>query len=246
MGSAIDGVLSQYIVLDQDHVVRIPDHLSYEEASTLPCAALTAYNALFGLEGHELSAGDKVLIEGTGGVSLFATQFAVATGATVIVTSSSDAKLEMVKKSVSRPDLIHTINYNTTPDWDQKSLELVGPVDHVLEVAGPSTIGRAISAAGPGCAISVIGIVAEIASHSLATRTCEPLADLLVQIILKSLVLRGVVGGSREMFEQMNKLIDAHKLKPIIGQIFSWKDAQKAYGAYLNQNSIGKIVIRVD
>ncbi len=246
-GSAVDGVLSQYIVLDQDHLVRIPDHLSYEEASTLPCAALTAYNALFGLKGHELRAGDAVLVEGTGGVSVFAAQFAAAAGAKVVVTSSSDKKLEFVKQHVDRPDLVHTVNYKTTPDWDKESLKLVGPVDHLLEVAGSSTIGNAISATKPGGVISAIGIVGDMATQSNgAGKPNDPSGSLLAQIILNRLVIRGLVVGSREMFEQMNKLIDANKLKPIVHQVFGWKEAQQAFEVLYKQQFIGKIVIRID
>ena len=136
-------------------LVRIPEHLSYEEASTLPCAALTAYNALMGP--NPLKGGDTVLVQGTGGVSIFGLQLAVASGATVIATSSSDKKLEIAKKLGAA----HVINYKTTPDWDKEVLKLTGGrgVDHVVEVGGPGTLLKSVNALRYGGSINVIGVV---------------------------------------------------------------------------------------
>ena len=139
-------------------LVRIPEHLSYEEASTLPCAALTAYNGLMG--GVPLKGGDIVLVQGTGGVSIFGLQLAVASGATVIATSSSDKKLEIAKKLGAA----HVINYKETPDWDKEVLRLTGGrgVDHVVEVGGPGTIMKSVNATRYGGQIHVMGIVAGV------------------------------------------------------------------------------------
>ena len=139
-------------------LVRIPEHLSYEEASTLPCAALTAYNGLMG--GVPLKGGDIVLVQGTGGVSIFGLQLAVASGATVITTSSSDKKLEIAKKLGAA----HVINYKETPDWDKEVLRLTGGrgVDHVVEVGGPGTIMKSVNATRYGGQIHGMGIVAGV------------------------------------------------------------------------------------
>ena len=133
--------------------------MSYEEASTLPCAALTAYNALLGAA-HPLKGGDTVLVQGTGGVSIFGLQLAVASGATVIATSSSDKKLEFAKKLGAA----HVINYKTTPDWDKEVLKLTGGrgVDHVVEVGGPGTLLKSVNALRYGGLINVIGVVAGV------------------------------------------------------------------------------------
>ena len=139
-------------------LVHIPEHLSYEEASTLPCAAVTAYNALLGP--NPLKGGDVVLVQGTGGVSIFGLQLAVASGATVIATSSSDKKLEIAKKLGAT----HVINYKTTPDWDQEVLKLTGGrgVDHIIEVGGPGTIMKSMNAIRYGGSVHVIGFVAGV------------------------------------------------------------------------------------
>ena len=139
--------------------MRIPEHLSYEEASTLPCAAVTAYNSLLGT-GAGLKGGDVVLVQGTGGVSIFALQLAVASGATVIATSSSDEKLEVAK----RLGAAHVINYKETPDWDKEVLRLTGGrgADHVVEVGGPGTIMKSVNATRYGGQIHVMGIVAGV------------------------------------------------------------------------------------
>ena len=145
--------------------MRIPEHLSYEEASTLPCAAVTAYNALLG-GNPVLKGGDTVLVQGTGGVSIFGLQLAVASGATVIVTSSSDEKLEIAK----RLGATHLINYKTTPDWGDEVLRLTNGrgVDHVLEVGGPGTITNSAKALAFGGNLSLIGIVGGGVSGSVA------------------------------------------------------------------------------
>ena len=145
--------------------MRIPDHMSYEEASTLPCAALTAYNALLG-SANPLKGGDVVLVQGTGGVSIFGLQLAVASGATVIATSSSDAKLEIAKKLGAA----HVINYKTTPDWDEEALRLTSGrgVDHVLEIGGPATLMKSLNCVRYGGSVSVVGVAAGVSNISMA------------------------------------------------------------------------------
>lgn len=180
LGGPIDGVLTEYKILpahvsaSHQHLcvstadttvcqalVRIPEHLTYEEGATLPAAALTAYNALMGAV--PLKGGNIVLVQGTGGVSIFGLQLAVASGATVIATSSSNAKLEIAKKLGAA----HLINYNETPDWDKEVLELTGGrgVDHVLEIGGPGTIVKSVNATRYGGQINVIGFVAGVRTN---------------------------------------------------------------------------------
>ena len=148
--------------------MRIPEHLSYEEASTLPCAAVTAYNALLGGK-PTLKGGDIVLVQGTGGVSIFGLQLAVASGATVIATSSSDEKLKTAKELGAK----YLINYKTTPDWDQEVLKLTGGrgVDHIIEVGGPGTIMKSMNAIRYGGSVHVIGFVAGV-SFRISPTVC--------------------------------------------------------------------------
>lgn len=235
LGGGWDGMLAQHVVLPQDTVVRIPAHLSYEEAATLTCAAVTAYNGLYGMPGHTLRAGQAVLLEGTGGVSVFALQLAAAAGARVVITSSSDDKLETVKKHVGGIENVHFVNYSKTPDWDKEALKLIGPADHVLEVGGHKTVGKAFNALKRGGVVSSIGWVGG------ATETVDTLALTLV----KNAILRGLLVGSRQMFEDMNQLISTHKLKPVIDKVFGFGDAKSAYQYMVEQKHVGKIVIRV-
>ncbi|KAI0651159.1 NAD-P-binding protein [Trametes meyenii] len=231
LGAPIDGVLTEYKVLPAHALVHIPEHLSYEEASTLPCAAVTAYNALLGP--NPLKGGDVVLVQGTGGVSIFGLQLAVASGATVIATSSSDRKLEIAKKLGAA----YTINYKTTPDWDQEALKITNGrgVDHILEVGGPGTLNKSVNAIRYGGTISVIGFVAGQADVS----------ELPVKILAKAAIVRGILIGSRQQFEDMNRLISAVKLRPVVDKVFSFEDTRKAYEYQDSQQHVGKVVVKV-
>jgi len=229
LGGNIDGVLSEYRVLDQQGLVRIPDHLSFEEASTLPCAALTAWNALFGE--RKLAAGEWALALGTGGVSIFALQLAKLAGARVIITSSSDEKLARAKALGAD----HGVNYARNPDWETEVLELTGGegVDFVVEVGGAGTLQRAARATRFGGVIGMIG-------SSFASGALDP-----TPIMRRALRLRGVRIGSREMFEAMNRAIDAHKLKPVIDRTFPFEEAKEAYRRLESQQHLGKVVISI-
>ncbi|KAI0370820.1 NAD-P-binding protein [Pilatotrama ljubarskyi] len=187
LGAPIDGVLTEYKVLPAHSLVSMPEHLSYEEASTLPCAAVTAYNALMGLV--PLKGGDTVLVQGTGGVSIFGLQLAVASGATVIATSSSDAKLEVAKKLGAA----HTINYKKTPDWDQEVLKITNGrgVDYVLEVGGPATWGKSVNAIRYGGLIS---------KHRPRRRRTGDVNDLPIKLLGKAGIMRGVLIGSHPQY----------------------------------------------
>ncbi|RPD77235.1 NAD(P)-binding protein [Lentinus tigrinus ALCF2SS1-7] len=231
LGAPIDGVLTEYKVLPAHSLVHIPEHLDYEEASTLPCAALTAYNALLG--GNPLKGGDIVLVQGTGGVSIFGLQIAVASGATVIATSSSDKKLEIAK----RLGATHVINYKTTPDWDKEVLKITNGrgVDHVVEVGGPGTIMKSVNATRYGGQIHVIGFVAGQADVS----------QLPGMILGKAIHVRGILIGSRTQFEDMNRLLSAVKLKPVVDKVFDFEHVQEAYEYQWSQHHVGKVVVKV-
>ncbi len=229
LGGAIDGVLAEYRVFDQGGLVTVPDHLSFEEGATLPCAAVTAWNALFGLK--SLQPGQTVLALGTGGVSIFATQFARAAGARVIVISSNDAKLDKAR-SIGATDLV---NYTTHPDWDAEVRGLTGGrgVDQVIEIGGTGTLPRSIKSVAPGGVISLIGMLS-------GGSTIDPMA-----ILGAGCVVRGVFVGSRELFETMNRAVAFHRIHPVIDRVFDF-DAAKEALAYLDKGShVGKVVIRM-
>ncbi|KAK0184451.1 hypothetical protein F5146DRAFT_1106034 [Armillaria mellea] len=233
LGGGQHGVLTEYRAFPDYSLVRIPEHLSYEEASTLPCAALTAYNALMGPK--PLKAGDTVLVLGTGGVSIFGLQFALTSGATVIATSSSDAKLEIAKKLGAN----HTINYNTTPDWDKEVLRLTEGrgVDHILEVGGPGTFEKSLAAVRYAGYIHIIGAVAQSGTATSIVGPC----------IGKVIILRGIQIGSVAQFESMNRLLRARPelTRPVIDKVFSFEEAVDAYAYLESQKHVGKVVIRV-
>jgi NADPH:quinone reductase-like Zn-dependent oxidoreductase len=228
LGGAIDGLLAEQVVLDEDGVVHFPDHLSYEEAATLPCAALTAWHALVS-EG-QVKAGDVVLTQGTGGVSLFALQFARLLGARVISTSSSDAKLARAKELGTSDG----INYKTTPDWDQPVRELTGGVgaDHVVEVGGAGTLGRSLKAVRVAGRISLIGVLS-------GAGEVNPMAALM-----KNVRIQGIYVGSRAMFEAMNRAIALHRLRPVVDRTFGFGEVKEALRYLESGSHFGKIVVR--
>jgi NADPH:quinone reductase-like Zn-dependent oxidoreductase len=227
LGGALDGVLSEYAVLSEDGLVTVPDHLSPIEAATLPCAALTAWHGLVELG---LRAGDTVLLLGTGGVSIFALQFAVMHGARVIITSSSDEKLARARDLGAW----QTVNYRDTPDWDAAVLDLTDGfgVDRVVEVGGGGTLQRSLEAVRIGGTVALIGV--------LTVGEIDPLP-----VLGKSVRLQGVYVGSRTMFDSMNKAISAHQMRPVIDRQFEFEDARAAYHHMRGAAHFGKIVIGV-
>lgn len=229
LGGAIDGVLAEYVLFHQDGLVRIPEHLSYEEAATLPCAAVTAWNGLI-TQGN-LKAGDSVLVLGTGGVSIFALQFAKISGARVIATSSSDEKLDRVKHLGASDG----INYKSVPDWDKKVLELTGRrgVDHVVEVGGVGTLAKSLRAVRMGGHISLIGVLSGVGE-------ANPLPA-----VMKNIRIQGIYVGSRDMFEAMNRAIAVHQLRPVIDRVFPFEETHEAYRYMESGAHFGKVVIRL-
>jgi NADPH:quinone reductase-like Zn-dependent oxidoreductase len=229
LGGAIDGVLAEYVLFHEDGLVRIPEHLSYEEAATLPCAAVTAWNGLITSGG--LKPGDTVLVLGTGGVSIFALQFAKISGASVIATSSSDEKLERVK-GLGASDII---NYKSEPDWEKKVLETTGRrgVDHVVEVGGAGTLPKSLRAVRMGGHISLIGVLT-------GAGEANPLPA-----VMKNVRIQGIYVGSRDMFEAMNRAITFNRLHPVIDRVFSFEESKEAFGYMESGAHFGKVVIRL-
>ena len=226
-GQPWDGVMRECAAFREDSVVRIPDHLSFQEAATLPCAALTAWNAL--AVSGKLKAGETVLTLGSGGVSIFALQFAKLFGARVIATSSSDEKIERLRKLGAD----ETINYREREDWDSAVLELTGKrgVDHVVEVGGAGTLARSINAVRVGGHIAMIG-----ALDTQGTFNHVP-------IFMKAIRLQGIFVGSKRMFEDMLRAVETAELKPVIDRTFKFGEIREALN-YMNSGShFGKIVI---
>jgi NADPH:quinone reductase-like Zn-dependent oxidoreductase len=236
LGGDVDGMLAEYALLHQDGVVRFPEHLSYEEAATLPCAGVTAWNALHhgGDPARPTLPGETVFIQGTGGVSIFALQFAKLVGAKVIGTSSSEEKLARAYSL----GLSAGCNYKQRPEWSKWVAEVTDGVgvDRIIEVGGAGTFGQSLRAT------RVEGMVAQIGVLSGGV-TAEPLA--LTPILHKQLRVQGIYVGSRAMFEQMNAAIAVAKLRPVIDHVFSIEDARDAFRHMESGAHFGKIVIRV-
>lgn len=229
-GDSKDGYASEFVCEHETGFTTIPDGYSMEEAATLPCAALTAWRGLF-VEGN-LQAGDTVLIQGTGGVSIFALQFAKAAGATVIATSSSDEKLERVKQMGAD----HLINYRTTKDWGKKAASLCvrGGVDQVIEVGGPGNLAQSIAACRQGGHISLIGVL---------TGTSGDVPTALLMI--KQLTLKGITVGSRSDQNDMVRAINANGIKPVIDKTFTLDNIADAFRHQESQKHFGKICLSI-
>lgn len=230
LGSPIDGCAQEYMVLSAEGMSKAPANLSDEEVACLPCAALTAWRALV-VEGN-LKAGDTVLVQGTGGVSIFALQFAKAMGARVIVTSSSDEKIERARK-LGADD---AINYRQTPDWEKEARRLTGGrgVDHVVEVGGADTFPRSIMAARVGGHVAVIGILTGLSK------------DVNVAAIFaQNLKISGITVGSRTHFEEMSRAIEQNDIHPVIDKRFPLDDAQEAFRLMQGASHFGKIVLNI-
>ena len=229
-GGNVDGMLSEVIVAHEDSLVRIPDHLTFEEAATLPCAGVTAYRALF-VEG-QLEKGEYVLLEGTGGVSTFGLQFAAAAGARPIITSSSDDKLARARKLGA----YGTANYRTNENWQREVRALTGNagVSHVLEVGGRDTLPKALEALAFEGHIALIGGLSGFAAS-------VPVGQLMNM----GASATGIYVGSRADFEAMNRFIAQHKIRPVVDRVFSFEEAPAAYDFMDNGSYFGKIVIRL-
>ncbi len=229
LGGGIDGVLREFAVFADNGLLPTPASLTDEEAATLPCAGVTAWHAL--LEHTPSHPGDTVLIQGTGGVSIFALQFANAAGLRAIVTSSTERKIARARELGADA----TINYKSTPEWQEEARKLtcgVG-VDHVIEVGGGDTMPRSLRAVRMHGTISVIGVL------SGAAPTVSP-----VPILMNSTRIQGIYVGSRAMFERMNRAIEFHRIKPVIDKVFPWTEIKQALRYMESQQHVGKICLR--
>ncbi|PGG98236.1 hypothetical protein AJ79_08945 [Helicocarpus griseus UAMH5409] len=237
LGGVLDGTLRKYAVLPEYGLVTSPTNLNPLEASTLTCAPLTAWNALYGL--MPLKAGDTVLTQGTGGVSLAAIQFAVAAGATVIATTSSESKADKLKKMGAH----HVINYKTTPNWGELA-KSYSPgkrgVDHVVEVGGPGTMAQSLQAVRKEGVITIIGFLGGTGGKG----ENEPsILDPLVQVC----TVRGILVGSRQQMEDMVRAIEVNNIRPVVDEkVFGFEQAKEAYQFQWEQKHFGKVVIKVE
>ncbi|HEX6566940.1 MAG TPA: NAD(P)-dependent alcohol dehydrogenase [Chthoniobacterales bacterium] len=230
LGGPRPGILSGYIVLPETGVVPTPAYLSDEEAATLPIAALTAWKSL---RSGSLQAGQTVLLQGTGGVSIFALQFAKALGARVIITSSSDEKLKRAAKLGA--DVM--VNYNTDPEWWQTVKAATDGLgaDYVIDVGGQETLNQSIKALKPGGFIAVVGMLTGI----------ECKFDVLT-FLLRNARLEGITVGSRQSFEEMNAFLGEHQLHPVVDAVFPWSRTAEALLELKAGKHFGKLVLRPD
>lgn len=225
---ALDGVLADYFTLPETATVAVPTHLTDTEAATLSCAGVTAWNALF--VAHALTPGETVLLLGTGGVSLFALQFAKLAGARVIITSSDDAKLERARQLGADG----TVNYKAKPAWAKEVLALTGGkgADLVVDTVAGAGVNQAVESTRVGGTVAVIGVLGGLEA---------PVSTL--QILLRAPHIKGILVGSRAMFEAMNRAIALHKLRPVVDRVFPFSDAPAAYAHLESGKHFGKVVI---
>jgi NADPH:quinone reductase-like Zn-dependent oxidoreductase len=231
LGGPLDGALAEQMVLSEEGVVPVPEHLTDVEAATLPCAALTAWSAL--VEQGEVGAGDIVLVQGTGGVSVFALQIARTLGARVIVTSSSETKLQRALELGAWK----AVNYVDDPTWGKTVRTLTNGVgvDQVVEVGGAGTLEQSLKAVRVGGQVSVIGVLSGISSELN-----------IIPILMQNIRLQGILVGSREGFERMNRAIVAHNLRPVVDRVFPFGEAPEALRHMASGSHFGKICININ
>jgi len=228
LGGSLDGMLCEYRALPQNGVIHAPQHLSDVEASTLTCAGVTAWHSVVTIGG--VKSGDTVLLLGTGGVSIFALQICLMLGARVIITSSSDEKLQRA----SELGAWQTINYSNTPNWEEHVLELTQGlgVDHTVEVGGAGTLGKSVMATRHGGSIGLIGV--------LTTGEFNPLL-----VLAKSIRLQGIYCGSRQMLENLSRALAVNDVKPVVDKVYAFEDARQAYHDMRSAGHFGKLVIEI-
>ncbi|CAI6275162.1 unnamed protein product [Periconia digitata] len=235
LGGLIDGTLAEYGVFDENGLVAAPSNLDFAEASTLSCAALTAWNALYGLQSHALKPGQTVLTQGTGGVSIFAVQFAKAAGAKVIATTSSSEKAEVLKKLGAD----HVINYKETPNWGEQAKSLTrngNGVEHIIEVGGPNTLAQSLKAVAMDGVITIIGFIGGFNKDQPSFLDC----------LNHQCIVRGILVGSRLQFEDMNRAIEANDIHPVVDQKrFPLSELKDAYQYMWEQKHFGKLVVTI-
>jgi NADPH:quinone reductase-like Zn-dependent oxidoreductase len=229
LGGALDGVLAEYVLFGERGVVALPGHLSFEEGATLPCAGLTAWHAL---RSGSLFCGQSVLTMGSGGVSVFALQFAKAAGARVIATTGSESKVDRLL-ALGASDVV---DYKREPNWEARVLELTGRrgVDQVVEVGGAGTLGKSLKAVRTGGHVSLIGVLAGGAGE------VNPLPA-----VMKGIRIQGIFVGSRELFEEMNRAISLHAIRPVVDRVFPFGEAPEAFRHVQSGAHFGKVVIAI-
>lgn len=230
LGGERDGTLAEEIVLSEESLVSLPDHMDFAAGATLSCAAVTAWNSLF-VAGN-LKAGDTVLLQGTGGVSIHALQLAHAAGLQTIITSSSDAKLQRARELGAAA----TINYRTNPEWQEEVLRITGGrgADLVLEVGGQDTLQRSVVATRMGGTVALIGGLSG-----------WELSVVAFKLIAGARRLAGIFVGSRKMFEDLNRLASLAKIRPVVDRTFPFNEARAAYEYLASGNHFGKVVVRL-
>jgi len=231
LGFSTDGMLCEYALLHENALVALPDYLSYEEAAALPCAAVSAWSALH--VGEPLHAGHTVLIQGTGGVSLFGLQIARMFGARVLAITSSEAKVRRLEELGAAA----VVNYRETPDWGAAILKLTGGrgVDKVVEIGGEGTIQQSINCTRFGGEIGLVGFVTGVAGG------LPPM-----EILKKSITIKGISIGPRQTFETMLAAMAATQVRPVIDRVFPFRQYKDAYRHLESAGHVGKIVIRID
>lgn len=229
LGGPLDGTFCESMTLSEKGVIAVPEHLSDAEAATLPCAALTAWSAL---RQSAVKAGDTVLLLGTGGVSIFALQFAVAMGARVIITSSRADKLERARSLGAWK----TINYKTDPKWGATAKDICGGrgVDCVVEVGGSQTLSQSLAALRPGGTMALIGVLSGLISDFN-----------VIPVIMQGLRIQGIIVGHRDGFADMNRALEAHSLKPVVDKEFALDEAKAAFEFMAAGKHFGKIVLKI-
>ncbi len=229
LGGPLDGTMAELMCLPEGGVVKAPEHLSNEEAATLPCAALTAWSALVTYD--RLGPGSRVLVQGTGGVALFALQFAKLLGCHVTVISSSDEKIEKAKRLGADA----AINYRATPQWYRSTREITGGAgyDHIVELGGEKTLPQSLRCIRPGGTLSMIGVLSG-----------GTLSAPLGLVVTRQVRLQGITVGHRDGFEAMMRAIGQHALKPVVDRVFAFEELKEAM-AYLKSGAhFGKICVR--
>jgi NADPH:quinone reductase-like Zn-dependent oxidoreductase len=229
LGGSSDGVLSEYHVVPEHGLVRIPEAYSFEQAATLPCAGVTAWVGL--VERGQFTPGESVLLQGTGGVSIWGLQIAVASGGQAIITSSSDEKLARALELGAE----HGINYKSRPDWEKAVWELTDKqgVDHVLEVGGSETLGQSLQSVATGGHVAQIGVLTGV----------NPPPTSVFGLTTKNATLSGIYVGSREQFVRFVRFLDVTKIEPVIDRVFPFEEAREAYEYMESGAHFGKVVI---
>ena len=229
LGGDVDGMLREYVTVPSDSLLPIPEHLDFVQAASLPCAAVTAWNGLF-VSGN-LQPGQTLLLQGTGGVSLFGLQLARTMGARIILISSSDEKLARAREMGAH----QTINYKTDPDWEKKVLEMTdgAGVDLTLEVGGAGTLSKTLRATRIAGSVSLIGVLSGITG------------DVQIGPILhKMITVHGIYVGSRAMFANLNRVISQHRIKPVVDRVFDLTESPDAFRHLKSGSHFGKVCLK--